>query len=71
MRTGALLAEQILPTDAQILGLLAFILLIAASLVSFAVGLKMTLGPRKRLGTWMLSLSAALLVGIAVFVVTR
>src|SRR2546430_1016260 len=71
MKTTVFLGETIFPTDTQLLGLAAFVLLIVASNVALFVGLKMSLGPRKRFGSWLASISAIVLASIVLFIVMR
>ena len=71
MITPCILAEQILPTDSQLLALAGFVLLVVACLVAFAVGLKLQLGARRRLGIWVAWVSLLLAAGLITFLVTR
>jgi hypothetical protein len=71
LNVHVILAEQILPTDSQLLALAGFVLLILACLVGFGVGLKLQLGARKRLGIWMAWVSLSLAAGLITFLATR
>jgi hypothetical protein len=62
-------AHQILPTDLQLFGAFGFIILVLSSLIGFFIGLKLMLGPKRRLGRWIASVSGALLAGITVVIV--
>jgi hypothetical protein len=71
MTTSGLFAEQILPTDSQLLMLAGFVLLLITCIVGFGVGLNLQLGARRRLGLWMAWICLLLAIGLTTFVVTR
>jgi hypothetical protein len=71
MQTPFIIAEQVLPTDSQLLALAGVVLLVIACLVVFALGLKLQLGARRRLGIWMAWVSLLVAVGVITFLVTR
>jgi hypothetical protein len=71
MQTPFIIAEQVLPTDSQLLALAGVVLLVIACLVVFALGLKLQLGARRRLGIWMAWVSLLVAVRVITFLVTR